>query len=103
MCRKVIDHWHLTGKYRGGAKIPVFFQNGLNYDYHFTIKELANESIGQLECLGEYTEKYKTLSLPIEKEIIKVDKEGNENFITFSYKIKFNDSARFIHGWLGDM
>ena len=98
MYRKVIDHYHLTGKYRGAAKIPVFLHNGLNYDYHFTIKELANEFKDQFECLGEYTEKYKILSLPIEKEVIKVDKEGNENFITISYKIKFNDSARFIHG-----
>ena len=33
--------------------IPVVFHNGSNYDYLFTIKELANEFEGQLECLGE--------------------------------------------------
>ena len=51
--RKVRDHCHYTGKYRGAAhsicnlkfnvpnEIPVVFYNGSNYDYHFIIKELA--------------------------------------------------------------
>ena len=30
------------------------------------------------------------------KEVAKVDKEGNQNIITISYKIKFIDSARFM-------
>ena len=58
------------------------------------MKELANEFKGQLECLGENTEKYKTFSVSTEKEIRKVDKDGNEDITTFSYKIKFTDSAR---------
>ena len=53
--RKVRDHCHYTGKYRGAAhstcnlkfnvpnEIPVVFYNVSNYDYHFIIKELANE------------------------------------------------------------
>ena len=40
-------------------EIPAVFHNGSNYDYHFIIKELANEFEGQFECLGEYTDKYK--------------------------------------------
>ena len=68
-------------KYRGAAgsicnlrynvpnEIPVNFHNGSNYDYHFIIKELANEFEGQFECLGENTKKYKTFSVPIENEI----------------------------------
>ena len=52
---KVRDHCHFTGKYRGAAhntcnlrykilqNIPVIFHNGSTYDYHFIIKELANE------------------------------------------------------------
>ena len=71
--RKVRDHCHYTGKYRGAAhsicnlkfnmphEIPVVFHNGSKYDYHFIIKELANEFEGKFECLGENTEKYKTL------------------------------------------
>ena len=65
---KVKDHCHFTGKYRGAAhdicnlrhKIPkeilVVFHNGSTYDYHFIIKELAEEFEGEFECLGENTE-----------------------------------------------
>ena len=35
----------------------IVLHNVSNYDYHFIIKELANESEGQFECLGETTEK----------------------------------------------
>ena len=49
--RKVRDNCHYTREYRGAAysicnlkynvpkKIPIFFHNGSNYDYHFIIKE----------------------------------------------------------------
>ena len=30
------------------------------------------------------------------KEVIKIDKDGNESVVTISYKIKFIDSARFM-------
>ena len=52
--RKVRDHCHYTGKYKGAAhircnlkfnapnEIPVVFHMGSNYDYDFIIKELAN-------------------------------------------------------------
>ena len=40
------------------------------------------------ECLGGITEKYKTCSVPIEKEV-KIDKDGNEIVVTISYKKKF--------------
>ena len=50
---KVKDHCLYTGKYRGAAhskcnlqykvpkEIPILFHNGLKYDYHFIINELA--------------------------------------------------------------
>ena len=44
----------------------------------------------------ENTEKYKMLSTPIRKEVIKIDKDTNESVATKSYKIKFIDSARFM-------
>ena len=68
--QKVRDHCHYTGKFRGAAhsicnlrykvqrEIPVKIHNGSKYDYHFIIKELAEEFKGQFECLGENTEKY---------------------------------------------
>ena len=105
---KVRDHCHFTVKYRGAAhsignlrfnvpnKIPIVFHDGSNYNCHFIIKELANKSEGQSECLGENTEKYKTVFAPIEKEVTKVDKDVTDNIITISYKIKFIDSARFM-------
>ena len=77
-------------------EIPVVFHNSSNYDYHFIIKELANEFEGQIECLGENTKNYKKSSVPVEKEVRRIDKEGIECVVTISYKTKFTDSARFM-------
>ena len=78
--QKVRDHCHYTGKFRGAAhsicnlrykvpqEIPVKIHNGSKYDYHFIIKELAEEFKGEFECLGENTEKYISFSVPIKKE-----------------------------------
>ena len=72
-------HCHFTGEYRGAAhsicnskysvpkKIHIVFHNGSNYDYHFIIKELAEEFKNQFTCLGENTEKYIIFTVPIEK------------------------------------
>ena len=77
---KVRDHCHYTGKFRGAAhnicnlrhkvpkKIPIVFHNGSTYDYHFIIKQLAEDFKGQFECLGENTEKYITFSIPIKED-----------------------------------
>ena len=104
---KVIDHCNYTGKYRGAAhricnlrykipkEIPVVFHNGSTYDYHFIIKELAEEFKGQLECLGENTEKYITISMPIKKEL--------DNGKTVTCKIKFIDSFRFMSTLLSNL
>ena len=100
---KVKDHCHYTGKrsgvahdifnlrYKTSKEIPVVFHDGSTYDYHFIIKNLAEEFEGEFECLGENTEKYITFSVPIMKEITKEDK-----IIKISYKIKFIDSYRFM-------
>ena len=77
-------------------KFPVVIHNSLNYDYHFITKKLAKEFEGQFECLGENTEKYKTFSVPIEKEVTNIDKDGNESVFTVSYRVKFIDSSRFV-------
>ena len=105
--RKVRDHCHYTGKYRVAThsicnlkfnvpnEIPVGFHNGSKYDYHFIIKELANEFEGPFECIGKNSEIYKTFSVQIKKEIKKTNKEGKESVETMSYTIKFIDSMRF--------
>ena len=84
-------------------EIPVVFHNGSNYHYHFIIKELANEFEGQFECLGENTEKYKTFSVPKEKDFTNIDKDGNENVVTISFKIKFIDRAGFMGSSLSNL
>ena len=83
-------------KFNVSNEIPEVFHNGSDYNYHFIIKEIANWFAGKFECLGENTEKPKDFSIPIEKEIIKIDKYGNEIVITTSCKTKFIDSARFM-------
>ena len=111
---KVRDHCHYTGKYRGAAhdiynlryNIPkeiALQSNGSTHDYHFTIKELAEEFEGEFECLGENTEKYITFPVPIKKEITKKDKNGNDNITKISYKIKFIDCYRFMSTSLSNL
>ena len=84
-------------------KISVVFHNISNYNCHFIIKELAKEFEGQFECLWKNTKKYKTFFVPIEKEVIKINKDGNESIITISYTIKFIDSARFMASSLSNL
>ena len=71
------------------------FRNGSTYDYHFIIKELAEEFEGEFECLSENTEKYITFSVPIKKEITKKDKNGNDKIAKISFKIKFIDRYHY--------
>ena len=104
---KVKDHCLYTGKYKGAAhdicsliyktpkNIPIVFHNGSTCDYHFIIKELAEEFEGQIECLEENIEKYITFSVPIEKELY------NDKKIT--YKINFIDSFRSMSSSLSNL
>ena len=97
---KVRDHCHYTGKFRGAAhvicnlryktpkEISIVFYNGSTCDYQFIINNLAKEFYGQLECLGENTEKYITFSVPISKEL--------DNGKKIKYRLKFIDSFRFM-------
>ena len=65
-------------------EIPAVFHWASNYDYHFIIKELANEFERQLECLGKNKDKNKRFSVPIKKEIKKTDKYGRGTIETIS-------------------
>ena len=47
--------------------------------------------------------KVQNFSVPIEKEITNIDKDGNESIVTRSYKIKFIDSARFMASSLSNL
>ena len=45
---------------------------------NYIIEELVEEFKGELECLGENTEKCITFSAPIKKETTEKDKNGND-------------------------
>ena len=113
--REVRDHCHYTWEYRGAAhsiynlkysvlkKIPIVFHNGSNYDYHFIIKELAEEFKKQFTCLGEHTKKYITFTVQIAKEVTRIHKNGEEVTKNISYILQFIDSARFVASSLSNL
>ena len=102
--KKVRDHCHLTGKFRGAAhnkcnlkfKIPKFypviFHNLSGYDSHLFIKNLG-KSEGKIDCIPNNEEKY----ISFTKEII-VDKFINEEKkeVEVKRKIRFIDSFKFM-------
>ena len=77
--RKVKDHCHYTGKFKGAAHsecnlnykvpkdIPIIIHNA-SYDIHFIINQLAEEFKGKLNNIRENMEKYGTFSVPIKEE-----------------------------------
>ena len=96
--RKVRDHCHYTGEYRGAVhticnlkysvpkEIPIVFHNGSNYDYHFIIKELVEEFFKKFTWLEENNEKYITFTVPLEKkllELIKVEEKLHKICLTY--------------------
>ena len=90
--KKVKDHCHYTGQYRGAAhsicnlrykiskNTPIVFHNGSSYDYHFIIKKLAKEFKG---------------TVPVEKTL--------NNGKVIIYKLKFIDSNRFMEKLLSSL
>ena len=94
---KVSNHFHDTGEYRGAVhsicnlkcsvpkKIPIAFYNGSNYDYHFIIKRLSEKFKKQFTCLGENTEKWITFTVPLEKEVTRINKNGEKLTKNISY------------------
>ena len=79
-------------KYSIPKKIPIFFHYGSNYDYHFIIKELVEES-----------KKQYTFTVPVETEVTRIDKNGEEITRNISYILQFIDSARFIASLLSNL
>ena len=63
-------------KYSVPKKIPIAFHNVSNYDYHFIIKELAEEFQKQFTRLGQSSKKYITFTVPVEKKVTKTDKHA---------------------------
>ena len=88
-CCKVRDYCHYTVEYRGAHstcnliynvpdKIPIVFHNRSNCDYYFIMQELAEELKKQFTCLGENTEKCMTFTVSVEKEVTRIDRNGEK-------------------------
>ena len=104
--RKVKDHCHYTGKFRGAVHskcnlsykvpkdIPIIIQN-TSYDTHFIINQLVEEFKGELNCIGVNMEKYISFSVPIKKEC--------DNGKTITHKLKSIDSFRFMSTSLSEL
>ena len=56
----------------------MVFHNGSNYDYHFIIKELAEEFNRERICLGENTKNTKKKKK--KKEAKRIGKSGEKNY-----------------------
>ena len=112
---KVTDHCHYTGEHIGAAhsicnlkysvpkKVPIVFHSGSNYNYHFIMKELAEEFKKQFICLGKNTEKYITFTVPIEKEVTEINKNGGKVTKYISFISQFFDRAMFMASSLSNL
>ena len=99
---KVIDHCHLTGKYRGAAHrecnlkfkvpkyFPVIFHNLSGYDAHLFIKNLGATE-GEVNCIPNNEEKYISFS----KQIV-VNKFTNDKgkLVEVKRELRFIDSLK---------
>ena len=61
---------------------------------------VAEQFEGQFTCLGENAKNDSSFSAPIEKEVIKIDKESTKNI---SYRLQFIDSANFTESSLSNL
>jgi len=99
--KRVRDHCHLTGRYRGPAHsncnlnykdshyIPVVFHNLSGYDAHFIIKEIATAYEGQVDLLPITKEKY----ISFTKNVKSTENKDKRTCI----KLRFIDSYKFLN------
>ena len=102
--RKVRDHCHYSGLYRGAAHsscnlqykipsyIPVIFHNFTGYDAHLVIKELAKYTT-DIGIIAKNTEDYISFSIKVEVDKY-IDKNGNEQ--VKEMELRFIDSIKFM-------
>ena len=83
-------------KYSIPKKNYIAFHNGSKYHYHFIIKELTEEFKKQITCLGENIEKGITFLVPIEKELARIDKNGEKITKIMPYRLQIIDSTRLM-------
>ena len=63
--------------------------NGSKYDYHFIIKELAEESEGEFTCFGENAKKDITFLVPIKKKNLQELLKRKRNYENYILQISF--------------
>ena len=102
--KKVRDHCHFTGRYRGAAHnscnlkyrkpnfTPVVFHNLSGYDSHLFIKNLGF-TVGNIDCIPNNEEKYISFTKNTEVGTY-IDKKGETKPIY--HKIRFIDSFKFM-------
>ena len=104
--KKVKDHCHYTGIFRGAAhskcnlnyKVPKdipIITHSASYDTQFIINQLAEEFKGELNCSRENMEKYIPFSAPTKTECNDDEK--------IAYKLRFIDSFRFMSTSLSEL
>ena len=106
--KKVRDHDHISGKFRGAAhshcniqmrktyKVPVFFHNFRGYDSHLVVQSLNKFPQRKISVIGQAMEKYLCLSwgdhlvfkdtfqflaCSLEQLVTNLLKSGKENFV----------------------
>ena len=109
--RKVRDHCHYSGKYRGAAHslcnlqykipsyIPVVFHNLTGYDAHKFIKELAKHR-SKMGVIAKNTEDYISFSVNVEVDKY-IDKNGEER--SKEITLRFIDSIKFMSSSLDSL
>ena len=109
--RKVRDHCHYSGLYRGAAHsscnlqykipnyIPVVFHNLAGYNAHLFIRELAKYTM-DIGVIAKNTEDYISFSIKVEVDRY-VDKLGNEKIKEI--ELRFIDSIKFMSSSLDSL
>ena len=110
--KKVWDHCHFTGRFRGAAHslcnlwyskpkfIPVIFHNLSGYDSHLFIKNLGFTE-GNIDCIPNNEEKYISFSKEITVGTYPKKAKDEKGSIYYEqepikYKIRFIDSLKFM-------
>ena len=113
--KKVRDHCHYTGLYRGAAHnncnlkyripdyIPIVFHNLSGYDAHLFIKELGRRfNKNDIGVIAENKEKYISFNVKINVKLAGVkDEDGKE--VHKNIQLRFIDSFRFMASGLNKL
>ncbi len=90
--KKVRDHCHITGEFRGAAhqscnlnvrtslKIPVFFHNGSGYDFKHFIRKL-HKIDKNLKIISQTEEKYISICVKVEETNIQFEFKDSLKFL----------------------